>query len=263
VAAPAFIELGGKRHATRIPILFEDRSAIVVDKPAGWMLIPFSWQATQRNLQAAITSSIAAGDYWARSRNLKFLRAAHRLDADTTGILLLAKSLGAVDAYGDLFESRQMSKRYLAVVDSVPARQAWSCRARLGPVPGQPGRMMVDPRQGKEAETEFQVLQVRGSMSLIEARPLTGRTHQIRLHLLEAGCPIVGDSLYGTQARHPKPGRSRQLDPFPLGLRAVSLEYRDPFQRKPVCVRAPANEFLSAFGFESEDPPQSRGSRAG
>src|SRR5215472_6028108 len=99
-----------------IPILYEDRSVMAIDKPRGWMLVPFSWQKTAHNLQAALTSSIAAGDFWARSRNLKFLRFVHRLDAETTGILLLAKSQGAVASYGTLFESREMEKVYLAVV---------------------------------------------------------------------------------------------------------------------------------------------------
>ncbi|HEY1788286.1 MAG TPA: pseudouridine synthase, partial [Verrucomicrobiae bacterium] len=86
-----------------IPIVYEDRSVIAVDKPRGWMLVPHSWQRTDRNLQAAITSSIAAGDFWARSRNLKFLRHIHRLDADTSGILLFGKSPGAVETFSDLF----------------------------------------------------------------------------------------------------------------------------------------------------------------
>src|ERR1044071_6733137 len=115
-----------------IPILYEDRSVLAIDKPRGWMLVPFSWQKTNRNLQAAITSSIAAGDFWARSRNLKFLRFVHRLDADTTGVLLFAKSPGAVRTYGDLFESRKMEKIYLAAVRGVPKQTQWTCRLKLG-----------------------------------------------------------------------------------------------------------------------------------
>src|SRR5580765_4974816 len=77
-----------------IAILYEDRSVLAIDKPRNWMLVPFSWQRTNRNLQAALTSSIAARDFWARSRNLRFLRFIHRLDADTTGVLLFGKSPG-------------------------------------------------------------------------------------------------------------------------------------------------------------------------
>src|SRR5437667_5190696 len=98
MAKPSFIELP---TGETLPILYEDRSVMAIDKPRGWMLVPFSWQKTDRNLQAALTSSIAAKDFWARSRSLKFLRAVHRLDADTSGILLLAKSPGAVRTFGD------------------------------------------------------------------------------------------------------------------------------------------------------------------
>src|SRR5215831_2735876 len=105
MAKPNFIELP---TGETIPILYEDRSVLAIDKPRGWMLVPFSWQKTNRNLQAALTSSIAAGDFWARSRNLRYLRFVHRLDADTSGILLLAKSPGALRTYSELFESRRM-----------------------------------------------------------------------------------------------------------------------------------------------------------
>src|SRR6185312_3610095 len=119
-----FIELP---TGEKISVLYEDRSVMAIDKPRGWMLVPFSWQKTSRNLQAALVSSIAAKDFWARSRNLKFLRFVHRLDADTTGILLFAKSLGAVDSYGNLFESRKMEKVYLAVVHGKPKQNEWVC----------------------------------------------------------------------------------------------------------------------------------------
>jgi RluA family pseudouridine synthase len=220
-----------------IPILYEDRSVLAIDKPAGWMLVPASWQKTSRNLQMALTSSIAARDFWARSRNLRFLRFVHRIDADTTGILLFAKSLGAVKTFGELFESRKMEKTYLAVVHGKPKQTEWICRLKLAPDPKQHGKMKVDPRNGKAAETAFRMLEARDNISLIEAHPFTGRTHQIRVHLAEAGHPIVGDELYGPKARKE------------LGLRAVGLAYMDPFTRRPVCVRAPVEGFCHNYGF--------------
>src|SRR5215831_13201441 len=96
------------------------------------MLVPFSWQKTNRNLQAALTSSIAAGDFWARSRGLRYLRYVHRLDADTTGILLMARSQGALNTYSEMFEGREMEKLYLAVVEGVPEEREWVCRLKLG-----------------------------------------------------------------------------------------------------------------------------------
>lgn len=235
VAKPDSIELPG---CEPIPILFEDRSVLAIDKPRGWMLVPHSWQKTSRNLQAAITSSIAAGDFWARSRGLKFLRHVHRLDADTSGILLFAKSVGAVDVISDLFEDRRMEKTYLAVVTGKPKQTEWTCQFKLGPDPKQFGRMVVDFRGGKNAETHFKILETRGHFTLVEAKPVTGRTHQIRVHLAECGLPIVSDELYG-----------RMENKLPLGLRAVRLAFVNPFTKKRVDIRAPQENFLRQFGF--------------
>ena len=154
MARPDCIELF--REAA-IPILYEDRSVLAIDKPAGWMLVPYSWQKTPRNLQAAIQSSIAAGHFWARSRNLKFLKHIHRLDADTTGILLFAKSVGGQQTFGDWFETRKMEKVYLAVTSQPPKSPTWTCRLNLAPDPKQIGRVRV-AADGKESETEFRVI---------------------------------------------------------------------------------------------------------
>jgi RluA family pseudouridine synthase len=234
VSKPDYIELP---TGEKISILYEDRSVLAIDKPRGWMLVPASWQITSRNLQMALTSSIAARDFWARSRNLRFLRFVHRLDADTTGILLFGKSPGAVNTYGDLFESRKMEKIYLAVVCGEPKQSEWVCRLKIGPDTGQRGKMKVDPRDGKPAETVFRALQVLQNTALVEARPFTGRTHQIRVHLAESGHPIIGDELYGSTVRKE------------LALRAVQLAYTDPFTRRRVCIRASAEEFYHEYGF--------------
>lgn len=234
---PPDIEL---TDGTRLPILYEDRAVLAIDKPRGWMLVPHSWQKTNRNLQAAIESSIGAGTFWARSRGLKFLRHIHRLDADTSGILLFARSRGALDTIGDLFESRQMRKVYLAVVHGAPKEPEWTCRLKLGPDPKRFGRQQVDARHGKDAETGFKLLASHAGLSLLEAHPLTGRTHQIRVHLTAAKLPIVGDELYG------------QPDKLALGLRAVGLAYEDPFTRRRVSIQADSKAFLAEYGFDPE-----------
>ncbi|MGA3267852.1 MAG: RluA family pseudouridine synthase [Verrucomicrobiota bacterium] len=235
MSKPAFIELP---DCEPIPILYEDRATLAIDKPPGWMLAPVAWQNTSRNLQAAIESSVAARDFWARSRGLKFLRHVHRLDADTSGVLLFAKSPGAVKRFFELFESRAMEKTYLAVVFGAPKQKQWRCELKLAPDKKRFRKMKVDARFGKESQTHFQLLETRGKYSLVEAKPITGRTHQIRVHLAEAGLPIVGDELYG-----------KLEGDLPLGLRAVRLQYADPFTKKRVDIHAPVEEFLKEFGF--------------
>ncbi|MGA2801036.1 MAG: RNA pseudouridine synthase [Verrucomicrobiota bacterium] len=236
MARPNYIELPG---CEPIPILYEDRSTLAIDKPRGWMLAPVAWQNTSRNLQAAIESSIAARDFWARSRGLKFLRHVHRLDADTSGILLFAKSPGAVKRFFDLFENRKIEKTYLAVVVGEPKQNEWTCELKLAPDKKRFRKMKVNERFGKEAETHFKLLKTRGKYSLVEAKPVTGRTHQIRVHLAESGCPVVGDELYG-----------REDSKLELGLRAVRLAYTDPFIKKRVEIHAPTEEFLKEYGFK-------------
>ncbi len=235
MAKPDFIELPG---CEPIPILYEDRSALAIDKPRGWMLAPVAWQNTSRNLQAALESSIAARDFWARSRGLKFLRHVHRLDADTSGVLLLAKSPGAVKMFFDLFEGRKMEKTYLAVVVGTPKQNEWTCQLRLAPDKKRFRKMKVDGRFGKESETHFKLLETRGKLALVEAKPVTGRTHQIRIHLAESGLPVIGDELYGILEKD-----------LPLGLRAVRLAYFNPFTKARVDIHAPTESFLKEFGF--------------
>ena len=229
-----------------IPILYEDRSVMAIDKPPGWMLVPFNWQKTTRNLQAALTSSIAAGDFWARSRNLKLLRPIHRLDSETTGILLLAKSRGAVDSFSNLFESRQVEKVYLAVVVGVPKESAWTCQLAIAQDQSQIGKMKIDMRGGKSAETSFRVLQQAPDRALVEAKPVTGRTHQIRVHLAAAGHPVFGDEMYGEPGPEQRRATKRRND-IGFALRAVSLSYADPFTRRSVRIQAPREGFLKQW----------------
>jgi len=263
---PPYIELG---DGQRIPILYEDRAVLAIDKPAGWMLVPFSWQHTRFNLQAAIASSMAERRFWARSRNLRFLRYVHRLDAETTGVLLFAKSQGALETFSKLFAGQRMEKLYLAVVQGVPRHSEWECSLKLAPDPNCLGRMQVEAKRGKSAHTQFRRIATcsgdsQSTISLVEARPLTGRTHQIRVHLAATGHPVVGDAMYADLGLLRQSGNSRprapkvppvtwkacksQEGPFPLALRAVALTYRDPFDGCVVWIQAPVDAFLRHFG---------------
>jgi 23S rRNA pseudouridine1911/1915/1917 synthase len=141
-----------------------------------------------------------------------------------------------------------MNKRYLAVVRGNPKKAEWLCDAKLGPDPREHGRHRVDPK-GKDAETFFKVLERKDGLALIEAHPHTGRTHQIRLHLTHAGLPIVGDTMYGA-------AQDRARKTAPMGLRAVGLEYRDPFTRRPVRIEAPADAFVAQFFGETIESPR-------
>ena len=235
MAKPNSIELPDCKP---IRILYEDRTVLAVDKPPGWLLVPETWQRTSRNLQAAIESSIRGGDFWAKSRGLKFLRYVHRLDADTSGVLLFAKSMGAVEMMFDLFEGRKMEKTYLAVTAVEPRQSEWTCELKLAPDKQRFHKMKVDPLHGKDCKTHFRVIEKIPGLTLIECRPVTGRTHQIRVHLAESGCPIVSDELYG-----------RQTGELEFGLRAVRLTFVNPFTKRHVDIHAPTAIFLNQFGF--------------
>jgi 23S rRNA-/tRNA-specific pseudouridylate synthase len=165
-----------------------------------------------------------------------------------------------------------MEKTYLAVVAGIPRATTWTCRLALGPDPAAIGRIKVDARNGKSAETDFRVLATRtdprhGPVALIEGLPFTGRTHQIRVHLAAAGHPVLGDSLYGGAvasderrgAAEPAWKTSAANVAFPLALRAVRLAYRDPFTQRPVEILAPTEAFLRTFGFAGAATTQRAG----
>lgn len=243
---PDSIHLPG---GTVIPILYEDRNVIAIDKPPGWLLAPEHWRETRRNLQLALVESIRAKDFWARSRQVRYLRYIHRLDEDTSGILLLARNAGAVSAYSRLFRNHQVDKRYLAVVSGIPTSREWLCRDRIAPHPTIRGRMRIDNRRGKPSETRFRVLAHGGDRALVEVFPLTGRTHQIRVHLRVAGYPVLGDPWYGlTEEAASSAG---------LALRAVGLGYRDPFTRRQIRIAAHYSDFCREHGMEISERSES------
>ena len=244
------IVLGAPPHHVHSRIVFENRSLLAIDKPAGWMLSPTHWTRTSRSLQQAIESSLQLRLPWVKRHNLRFLRFIHRLDADTTGVLLLAKSHGAIAPYSKLLQTRQVRKTYLAAVHGTPPMRPWSCQKPLGRDPRHPGRMRIVRKDGWTAETRFETLRprTRNQPALVASRPLTGRTHQIRLHLTSAGCPVLGDSLYTPSSWITPP----MPDAYPLALRAVALEFNDPFERRPVSITAPVDHFLLSFGWDAD-----------
>lgn len=245
MAKPTFIELW---DGTQVPILRDDPAVLAIDKPANWLCAPEHWTRTSRNLHLELMRGAAEGEHWAKSRNLRYVRFIHRLDAETSGVLLLAKNPGALRVFSQLFEMQKVRKTYLAVTSVQPSlkARAWTCSAPLEPEPGRPGKMRVS-RSGKPAVTEFKVLADHNGFALVAAFPQTGRTHQIRVHLSHSKMPVLGDELYGGASDANVPGD------FPLGLRAVRLDYDDPFRRRPIVIQANAGPFAQAFGFATSD----------
>lgn len=239
---PALIEIPEAKLV--IPILFENRSIIAIDKPAGWLLAPSHWKNTSRNLQRTLELSILARDFWARSRNLKYIRFLHRLDAETSGVLLLVKNPGAIPAYNKLFAKGLIEKYYAAVVHGVPQWKTFPCRLSISQSPDNPTKMRINKKHGKFAETIFTVVATRADKTLLIAQPLTGRTHQIRVHLTALGLPILGDKLYGEK------DTSSQKQNHTIALRACRVRFKDPFENKLLDIQAPMQDFLSKYGFE-------------
>lgn len=253
------IQLG---DGTRIPILHEDRAVMAIDKPPRWMLVPGTWNRTPWNLQLAIESALLGGAFWAKCRHLRFLRYVHRLDAETSGVLLLAKNTGSLRRFTEMFERREVEKSYLAVVAGVPRNQEWTCNLRIGRDPRVTGRMKIDGEEPRDACTHFRVLEASQSSTLVLAQPETGRTHQIRVHLTACGHPILGDILYPGERRPTLETAATTA----LALRAVRLAYLDPFTRRPVQIEAPSTRFLRQHGFGKGDhagPPPSSPARHG
>ena len=185
------------RQFWEIPVLFEDASLLALDKPGGLLTSPDRYDPQRPNLMKLLHNAIAAGKPWARERGLNYLMNAHRLDFETSGVILLAKTKPALVALADLFGSEKPLKQYAALVQGTPAEDKFELDAPLAPHPVKTGLVRVDLKNGKRARTVFEVLERLSGWALLRCAPLTGRTHQIRVHLRHAGLPIVGDELYG------------------------------------------------------------------
>lgn len=171
-------------------ILFIDAEAMLLDKPAGLPVDP------PRDRSPSVESAL-------ESLRFGFLRRpapVHRLDRDTSGVLLLSRNPRAHKRLARTFEEGEAKKTYLAVVEGRPQASSGRITMPLGKrSTAEDGWRMVPDRKGKTATTDWRVLGEVGGRTLIEFRPHTGRTHQLRVHASEAlGCPIVGDPVYGS-----------------------------------------------------------------
>ena len=178
-------------------MLYEDADLLALDKPSGLLSSPDRYDPNRPNLMKLLHAAILARKPWARERNLDYLANAHRLDFETSGVMLLAKSKPVLISLANLFGSEKPDKRYLALAQGVPATDRFEVDARLAPHPVKAGLIRVDPKHGKRSRTLFEVVERFSGWTLVKCQPLTGRTHQIRVHLRHAGFPLVGDELYG------------------------------------------------------------------
>ena len=178
-----------------IPVLFEDAHLLALDKPAGLLTSPDRNSPDRPDLMRLLHDGIAAGKPWAIERGLTYLSHTHRLDADTTGVLLLAKSKPVLVALANLFSTEMPGKKFLALVHGTPEKDRFEVNAKLAPHPAKPGQMRVDER-GKRARTVFETVEKFAGQTLLNCQPLTERTHQIRVHLRRARLRVAGDALY-------------------------------------------------------------------
>jgi 23S rRNA pseudouridine1911/1915/1917 synthase len=258
------------------PVIHEDEALVAFDKPSGLLVAPDRWDKTRENLMDLIHAHPRYGHGVAN---------VHRLDADTSGLLLCAKTKPALDFLTGQFQSKTVEKKYHAFVVVLPPEGAmkviapirdasgalpdmFTVELALGEDERQPGRMRVfKGRGGKDSVTEFRTLErFRGSQrptgrsragaeaigasgfAFVECRPLTGRTHQLRVHLAAAGAPILNDPFYGTpdvtlRLSDLKRGYKGRADEKPLigrlALHASALTLTHPTTRERVTLQAP------------------------
>ena len=217
-----------------LPVLHEDEFLLAIDKPSGIAVHGGSGVAH------GVIESLRA-----MRREARFLELVHRLDRDTSGVLLVAKRRSALTALHELLRSRDMDKRYVVAVKGRFRNELQRVRAALAEHRTREGEKRVSvSEQGQAAETVFRRLSRGAEASLLEAELLTGRTHQIRVHLAHLGHPVLGDEKYGDfelNKRLRKEGLKRMF------LHAAKLSFVHPVTQKSLEIVSPLPKDLAAF----------------
>jgi tRNA pseudouridine32 synthase/23S rRNA pseudouridine746 synthase len=176
-----------------INVIYENRDILAVDKPAGISTIP------ERNMERESVLSHLSGKYPEK------IYVVHRLDKETSGILIFAKNPRAHQLINDQFSSRTIEKTYVAITHGIIKREKGIVESPLRPCGS--GRIKVDSEKGKPCITEYEVVKRLENKTMVRVHPKTGRRHQIRVHFYSIGHPIVGDPLYGNldeQKQYPR-----------------------------------------------------------
>ena len=217
------------------PVLWSDTHLLVVDKPSGLATLPDGWEPDMPFLRGLLEADF--GRLWV----------VHRLDRETSGVIILARSAQAHRALNLQFEQRQVSKIYHALLLGDPAWDTQNLAMPLRVNVGRGHRTVIDHRNGKNSLTDINILKRLGMFALVEALPHTGRTHQIRAHLAAVGHPIAGDPLYGynekatrkTSGKRPTLVSADTITFTRTMLHAISISFLHPLTGQLLRVDAP------------------------
>jgi 23S rRNA pseudouridine1911/1915/1917 synthase len=212
-------------------VAFEDEHLLVVDKPAGVVVHPSAGHARGTLVHGLLARAIAGGEEAQRPGIV------HRLDRDTSGLLVVARSDEAHRRLQQLVRRRELVREYLGLVRGRPRSHAGRIEAPIGRDRTDPTRMSLDTAVPREAVTHFEVIELLREYALLRIRLETGRTHQIRVHLAAIDLPVSGDPVYGIAGDL---GLERQF------LHAARLAFDHPFGDGKVDVESPLPDDLSA-----------------
>lgn len=217
-----------------VPVRFQDDHLAVIAKPAGLVTHPTTSRRTGTLVNRLLGMGIPLSSVGGEERP----GIVHRLDAGTSGLMIVAKTDQAHRTLSRMLAAREVSRTYLALVRGSPAHDIFAVEA---PLARRRARVMVEEGTGVEASTDFEVRERLDDTTLLVARPRTGRTHQIRVHLSSIGHPIVGDRAYGGSG---EPARNLGISrPF---LHAWRLAFDHPVTGEPVELEEPLPEDLAA-----------------
>jgi 23S rRNA pseudouridine1911/1915/1917 synthase len=218
-------------------IAYEDRHLLVVDKPAGVVVHPARGHR-QGTLSQALAGVAAGGEEPERAGIV------HRLDRDTSGLLVVARSEEVHRRLRSLLWARKLRREYVALVDGQPDSRTGTIDAPIGRDRRDRLAMSIDTDSPRQARTHFEVEELLPEATLLRVVLETGRTHQIRVHLAAIGLPVCGDLLYGIPARPPaRPDRYGLERQF---LHAARLSFEHPVTGEPIDVRSPLPDDLRA-----------------